>query len=80
MRKLKMFISEYYAVITQEVKINNSRFVFKMSYSFANEDMPSRDNDIERDDLDFDLSQLDEIDNEIDNLGDNNKPQNGGKK
>ena len=53
---------------------------FKMSYSFANEDMPSRDDDIERDELDFDLSQLYEIDNEIDNLGDNNKTQNGGGK
>ena len=52
---------------------------FKMSYSFANEDMPSRD-DVNRNDLDldFDLSQLDEIDNEIDNLGDSNKTQNGG--
>ena len=42
--------------------------------------MLSRDDDIERDDLDFDLSQLDEIDNEIDNLGDNNNTQNGGGK
>ena len=49
---------------------------FKMSYSFANENMPSQEDEIE---LDIDLTELDRIDKEVEDLG-NNNIQNGGDK
>jgi len=49
---------------------------YKMSYSFANEDIPSR---IDDEIIDVNLSELDEFDNEIENLiTSNNNTQNGG--
>ena len=50
---------------------------FKMSYSFANENMPSREDEIE---LDIDLTELDRIDKEVEDLGNNNIQNGGGKK